>query len=517
MNSIRTNRMRGATGAAVRLVVAALVLWSASVSCSKTAGDGPPKPTAVQEGTYRTALTPHGRGIVRKPAPFDFVRGALETLPAYNNAEKSTLFQVDLRACDLSALDLGGRSADLFMADFDVSTRWPRRLPRDFDPSRILELGKNPGLGVRKLHDRGITGRGVGIAVIDQGLLVDHVEYADRLRLYEEIHCGDDSAQMHGPAVASIATGRTVGVAPEADLYFIALTFGQLGSKGFELDFAYLAQGIDRIRDINRGLPKNRKIRVLSISRGWEPGQKGFEAVNDAVARAQSEGIFVISMSLQTTSGRGWALGGLGRDSYDDPDALASVKPGHWWSDMFYSGSYPLLSKAGYLLVPMDSRTTAGPAGPEDYAFYRTGGASWTAPWIAGLYALACQAAPTVTPEIFWEEALETGDSLEFPPRPMRLTPKEIDERVAKIVNDQMAKFGAKFGIGPEREKAMAAIYNQTTGKRIDRISEDDFRAWGAEVTRDYLVRTLQPTDKPIVLKKVVNPSRLIEALAGRH
>lgn len=31
------------------------------------------------------------------------------------------------------------------------------------------------------------NGIGIGIAIIDQSLLTDHVEYKDRLRLYEEI------------------------------------------------------------------------------------------------------------------------------------------------------------------------------------------------------------------------------------------------------------------------------------------------------------------------------------------
>jgi hypothetical protein len=36
------------------------------------------------------------------------------------------------------------------------------------------------------MHAQGITGQGVGIAIIDNPLLVDHEEYAGRLRLYEE-------------------------------------------------------------------------------------------------------------------------------------------------------------------------------------------------------------------------------------------------------------------------------------------------------------------------------------------
>ena len=35
---------------------------------------------------------------------------------------------------------------------------------------------------------------------------------------------------------------------------------------------------------------------------------------------------------------------------------------------------------------------------------------SWTVPYVAGLYALACQVNPDITPEVFWEQALNTGD-----------------------------------------------------------------------------------------------------------
>ena len=61
------------------------------------------------------------------------------------------------------------------------------------------------------------------MAILDQPLLVDHQKYAERLSLHEAVNIRKDRrAQMHGPAVASIAVGKTVSVAPEADLYYIA-------------------------------------------------------------------------------------------------------------------------------------------------------------------------------------------------------------------------------------------------------------------------------------------------------
>lgn len=60
-------------------------------------------------------------------------------------------------------------------------------------------------------------------------------------------------------------------------------------------------------------------------------------------------------------------------------------------------------------MVPMDSRCTAAPNGDTDYVFYSSGGMSWAVPWIAGIYALACQVKPDITPELFWETAQKTS------------------------------------------------------------------------------------------------------------
>ena len=66
------------------------------------------------------------------------------------------------------------------------------------------------------------------------------------------------------------------------------------------------------------------------------------------------------------------------------------------------------------LQAPMDSRTLADPNGNEDYYFSRVGGQSWIVPWMAGLYALACQVYSDITPEDFWATALQTADAVTF-------------------------------------------------------------------------------------------------------
>jgi hypothetical protein len=286
-------------------------------------------------------------------------------------------------------------------------------MPNDFDWQSIMELGKDPGLGIWQLHKQGITGQGVGIAIIDLSLLVDHIEYVDHVRVYEEaddvdVIGGWEIASMHGAAVASIAVGNSIGVAPGADLYFIAT--GDCGGSTsiLDLDFSCRADAIRRVIEINRTLPFESRIRVLSMSFGWSPDSIGYDEITAAVDEARDAGIFVISTSISQTYG--FKFHGLGRFPTSDPNDPQSYGPGIWWEDYFYENG----PETEILLIPMDSRTTASPTGLEDYVFYRQGGWSWCVPYLVGMYALAVQVNPEITPEEFWSTALETGRTIQI-------------------------------------------------------------------------------------------------------
>jgi hypothetical protein len=199
-----------------------------------------------------------------------------------------------------------------------------------------------------------------------------------------------------------------VGVAPEADLYYVA-TGDCGGSTNIEdWDFSCRAKAIQRIVEINKNLPANRKIRVLSMSMGWGPQSKGFDEIMAAVNEAKAAGIFVISSSLSQTHALNFH--GLGRDSLSDPNEFQSYEPGLWWQQQFYAQGL----STNTLLVPMDSRTTASPTGTEDYVFYREGGWSWSIPYLAGMYALTVQSKPDITPEEFWDAAIRTGQTIQI-------------------------------------------------------------------------------------------------------
>jgi hypothetical protein len=318
--------------------------------------------------------------------------------------------QVDLRSKNLSSLDLTERLNDLLYADFDSKTVWPEKsiLPPLFDPEQILETGKNPGLGVRTLHDRGIEGQTVGIGIIDQPLLVHHREIADNLEYYREIGIENYwGASMHGCATSSIAVGKTVGVAPKAHLYYIASTTGTLGNHEFTYDFTNYAKAVRQLLHLNDSLPQDRKIRVIAMQVGWDlSSQAGYDEIMAACDSATSRGIMVICSSSDRMYG--YKFNGLNRNPLLDPDDFHAYGPGSWAEDQFFNGE----SFEGQLLIPMDSRTTASPTGNGDYVFYSEGGLSWVIPYIAGMYALAVQVKPSITPDEFWETAMATGRTI---------------------------------------------------------------------------------------------------------
>jgi membrane protease YdiL (CAAX protease family) len=316
-------------------------------------------------------------------------------------------FAADIRSCDVSALDLRSAAKDAACVSFDDRTVWPPadRMPSGFEPEAVLETNTNPGLGVRQLHARGVTGRGVGIAIIDSFLLVDHREYGRQLRWYEELPgirsllkpSLDLPAHMHGPGVAALAVGKTVGVAPDADLYFIAADVDDPRRLFWQAHF--FAQGIRRIVEVNRTLPPERKIRAISISMGWGPECPGYADVTAAVNEAAREGIALFALFIDG------GFEALGRPPESDPDRFDSYGPASRWAAEFYDGRLP----SDNLWVPVDTRATASPTGLDDRVFFRWGGSSWMPPYLAGTYALAAQVDPTVTRERFVALARQTG------------------------------------------------------------------------------------------------------------
>ncbi|MFO7652800.1 MAG: hypothetical protein R6X25_03155 [Candidatus Krumholzibacteriia bacterium] len=281
-----------------------------------------------------------------------------------------------LQGVSLERVDLRDHGPFLRQQRFDSRTRWPApdRLPAGFDPAELLARGRTPGLGIGTLHEQGIDGRGVGIAVIDQPLLLGHEEYAHAIVRYDATGLAGWRPQMHASPVASLAVGRTMGVAPAAELSFFAVPMWQG-------DNAPYTAALRKIIALNRTLPADQRIRAVSISSGSFARQPGFAGFEAALAEAEAAGVLVVTCARDRIR-----YGLLRRRAGADPDDLAGWEPGRYcWED-------------DALRVPAGGRTLASHEGTDVYVYEVDGGMSWGAPVIAGLAALCFQVAPQLTP-----------------------------------------------------------------------------------------------------------------------
>ncbi len=350
-----------------------------------------------------------------------------------------------LCSLDCSQMDLS--AYDPQFIEFDEKTKWPTdkaKMPKDFDPKAVMEQGKDTGLNVKKLHKQGITGKGIRVAIIDQPL-ASHKEYNDQLVHYEEIGVEEDiqllkkehpeisldsfepKGSMHGSAVASLLVGKECGVAPEAELYHFAryLARNEKGEETCENE----AKALERILQINKKLPKEERIQVVSIS--WnamaDPKFHGYERFHKVAEKLIKQGVFIcdVGCSAHNKLGQKMDFFGANREMNGNPNdsSIYSVRS-------FFKDS---------LLFPRAQRTTACPQGNDMYVHYGNGGESWRVPCTAGMFALARQVNPDITPEQFYQLGLKTGKEINgnFLVQPEALIEAVKERRVQALVQDK--------------------------------------------------------------------------------
>lgn len=263
--------------------------------------------------------------------------------------------------------------------------------------AEIMKNGKNPGLGVRELHKEGITGKGINVAIIDQNLLLHHPEFDDKIVEYYDTGCEQESnrGSMHAPAVTSILVGDTIGVAPDAKVYFAA-------APAWKGDSEYFAKGLYWIIDENKKLPDDEKIRVVSVS--TSPSGEGSAFTknlimwDEAVQAAQDEGILVLDCRDNEQTG-------IIAPAFYDPENPDDIS--------MCTGGFPtsqFIIKSSHVGVPTSYRTIAEEysEGAPSYQYYGQGGLSWAIPYAAGVLALGWQVNPTLDKDKIVQILFET-------------------------------------------------------------------------------------------------------------
>lgn len=298
-----------------------------------------------------------------------------------NTVTVSPLFEPysDVRNLDLRDLEFTINEATIMTYWFNETTKFSEDYQQIAD--QIVEKGKNPGLGIRSLHEKGITGKGVTVAIIDQNMVTDHPEFAGKIIEYKDFGTeqspGDGS--MHGPAVTSLLVGKNTGTAPDARVYYASV-------PSWKADAQYYADALDWIVKENQKLSDGEKIRVVSVSAApsgqGTPFTVNNEAWDEAVQRASEAGLLVLDCTENH---------GMTAPCYydmDDPDTVSKCVPG--WPNT------QMVTDSNRIYVPTSRRTTAEEykRGKYSYQFTGYGGLSWSIPYLSGVLALGWQLRP---------------------------------------------------------------------------------------------------------------------------
>jgi serine protease AprX len=288
----------------------------------------------------------------------------------------------DVRDKDLKKLGWTVDASIIKTLWFNEKTVWPDTTTAAA-AGNVLRKGKNPGLKLRSIHSRGITGSGVTMAIIDQNMCLDHPEFAGKIIKYKDFGTGTSSNEgsMHGPAVTSLLIGTHIGAAPGARIYFAAV-------PSWLADARYYGNALNWIVAENAKLPAGSKIRAVSVSAapsGAGTLYKNPQAWINARAKAERAGILVLDCTEDhcVTNAAYYDL--------NAPDDLSKCRLG------FPGQTYFPDPEA--IHIPSVRRTLAEEYNKGDCSYFYTGrgGLSWTVPVLAGVLALGWQVNPSLT------------------------------------------------------------------------------------------------------------------------
>lgn len=318
--------------------------------------------TAAPAGTPPPAASPQPE---KSPIlALSVVRRAAE-IPAVGGVKPWTEWWQELGRISSDLSHSPGLAYSLTIGD---NTVFSGGVPEGYDPHALMEWGRDPGLGVRVLHASGFTGKGAVIAYIDQPVSPREEFDGDNIHV---INTGKAASSMHGPGALSLLAGKTIGTAPEAEVYFFGCDSGDGSAQLHQADALY------RVIALNETLPQGEKITMVGFSDNIDSAEAYTAEFRAAVKACERAGIMVWFC---------WEYGAASFLPFADKNIPYNLMPDQG------NGTAPAL-----VYVPVSGRTAVNGVGDAHYVYYSTAGLSWAMPYVMGLYAIALSIDPTLT------------------------------------------------------------------------------------------------------------------------
>ena len=275
--------------------------------------------------------------------------------------------------------------SDLSNCEFDKNI--PYDLKRMISFSTKTIMGDNdyfiinddmykPEESVIKLHEEGLDGKDVNVAVIDYCFKTVHNEIKDSLVSYTNM--GDARPHFHGSTVSSIFCGKNIGIAPGAKLHFY-----QVSDRSVELQIEGVIKSLEDIYEKNN---QGSNIKVVNISAMAHRKDSRYEPL---VEKLLGQGCYVI-------------------DCYDFVKKYTCINRDINTKEYYYS--FPqnevLEKEKNKLAVVSGGKMLPLNETENDYKFDGRSSNSWATPVLCGFFTIALQIKPDITFEQFNEIAL---------------------------------------------------------------------------------------------------------------
>ena len=237
---------------------------------------------------------------------------------------------------------------------------------------------------VRKLHEEGINGEGINVAVIDFAFDTIHDELKECL-VYQK-NCRDDyEVHFHGSTVATQLCGKNLGVAPNVNLWFYGT--GQ-GAKRIIVD------NYKALKDIYEQNKKGANIKIINISGSRH--RENSEYMN-IYKKLLDQGCYII-------------------DSLVFGDKFTSINQDPITKDYYYSDGQVLGMEQykyyNHIAIPTGGKMTPLVTTTNEYLYCGQATYSWAIPKLSGYFALALQVNNNLTYEEFEQLAIETAKKI---------------------------------------------------------------------------------------------------------
>lgn len=251
---------------------------------------------------------------------------------------------------------------------FSTRTKFPAKHPFRYNESMFCTFDD-----VKELHDAGIDGSGINVAVIDFTFETVPNELKECLVYFK--NCNENAeVHFHGTIVASQLCGKNLGVAPKANLWFYGT--GQ-GKDNTEKD------NLVALKDIYEKNKNGANIKVINISASKYRENSEFI---DIYNKLLDQGCYII-------------------DSIIFGENFTSINQDTDTKDYYYS-DWQIMSMEekelkSKIAIPTGGKMTPLVTTENDYLYCGQATYSWSIPILAGYFTLALQINPDLTYDTF--------------------------------------------------------------------------------------------------------------------